>query len=253
MAFGIGEALGALGAVTGLFGGRGGGSGMSREQERMLQRLYGLLGQSAPYQQSAAAGYGETDPAYRNAVREQSDYLSRDPWTDTQGAAALNQMTGGIAGDADAAAARLSAALAARGIGGDSSALAGGLAGIESGRAQALAQARSQIALRQEGERRSRLAERTDLLGGARGAYAQQGMSATSQQAGILSNLNGAYGGAYANQQAQGYAQDQQTNALVAALGGVLGSRTGQRKRRPATPPYAGMRSAPSLYTPHGY
>ena len=223
---GLGDFLGwgaGVGGLIGLTSNLGGDGGASQD----YGQARGLYGNIANYAGDAARrandAFGVVDrynPSHYQSLDDYGSYLRQAPWTDQRDARDLSQAMGGTAQAYNRARAHLASSLAQRGLqttdsGEASSALAGGLAGIENAYAGAEADARQQIASARINQRAGNLAKLADLYSGVVNQGYSNGMQGY-QNAGALA------GSAAAGFTGIGNAEAEQNQARNKGFGDLL-------------------------------
>ncbi len=133
--------------------------------------------------------YAADNGAYRTALGNYKDYLTKDPYTDSRDASYINTATSGLGDAYNKANASLSANLAARGIDPNSSLAVGGAAGIEAGRASALSSAQNGLARSAVTDHERRLQGLLSLMGGAANTDYNRGAGALDAASGSYDKL----------------------------------------------------------------
>ena len=182
-----------------------------------LRNQGAVANQLGTFAQGDTAAYNQFAPQARAATQGEADYLRQNPYTDNFSTQALNRATSGVTSAYLRSRANLSSDLARRGMGGDSSALTGGLAAMDASRAGIIGNAGEELAYRKIADNGGRLAQLAQLLSGA-GQSAQQGAEgALTPQASIYGNMGSAYD--VMAQQAR-----QRASAAGAAQAGAFGN-----------------------------
>lgn len=237
----------AAAAAPALIGGLAGAFGGSRQNTNpyagqvnaAANQLGDVAGAFGGIGKTATGDYNNYSQSARAANAQYAGYLQSDPYTDQYSTARINQATNGTNAAYMAAKSNLSAELARRGLGGDSSTLAGGLAGIESARANTIGTAQNNLALEASNARGQRLGQLNALQSGA----AQNAFGDATQSYGGADAAYGKIGSLYsglneqANQQAN-IANGQQAQAIgqfAGGLGQLFAGRPGAYKA-PAAP-----------------
>jgi len=176
MAFGWDNlATAAIPLIGGLFGSK-------KPKPSAAEQAQAQLAQEQADQARLMRGYGMTAEndyavADRTAQRGIADYaalLGTDPYTDQVKAREIGNMTSGVNNAYLSGKANLSSDLAARGIS-DSSALTGGLTGIENARSGAISGALQNVNSEEDANRYSRAQQLAALLAGNAGKLREQG------------------------------------------------------------------------------
>lgn len=229
-------------AAPSLIGGLFGGSGSSPYSAQQLQGINGALNSSQNLNgvgsilqntgATANAAYNQFAPEAGTEVQQDINLLNQNPYTDSYSTALLNQANGNNAGAFRAAGSNLTQSLASRGLAGtgaqgsNSSALSGGLSGIQSQQAATSAGLQNNIATNAIQQRYSNLANAAQLAQQYSGQLYGQGTGALSA-AGTAYDQSGQMGlgaaGAANNLGQQQAAQNNQYSSLLGSLGSNSG------------------------------
>jgi hypothetical protein len=220
-----------VGFLSGIFG--NGPSLDTSASQGYLNTLGNLGVQAQANAGQANSNYQAINGNYLNSLNQYANYLSANPATDQYNAAQVANATQGNAEAAQRAKGALAQDLASRGISVNSGIGAGALSGIDTGLAQAVANAQNQAAQNNIDRKAANERSLAELWSGAQGTAFGQNESANGQAANIYGNLFND-SNTLADEQYQGQLQSQAgDNQLLGAFGNIAGGLL--KKSNPAT------------------
>lgn len=172
--------------------------------------------------QTQLAGYNVAQPQYLQAVKNESNILTSDPYTDSYSTGKIAQATNTTTAAYQAAKASLAQDMARRGIAGGSADI-GGNSAIDAAAAGQVSSAANNVAQDAINQRNVNAAANTQLLGGVADADRTGFTGAESGAAGADATAGGIYG----NLGAQSIQAQQDNNQNSDVLGNLFGAGIG--------------------------